>query len=228
LCATRGELGPIAAPELATHETLAAVRERELRSSCAALGISDLHFLDLPDAGVDWAAADAGTARALVGFIRQLKPRAIITFGPDGLYGHFDHVAIGSLTTEARTVAADPFAFPDQGASFAGCRLFYPVISGAAVASLIDGAKRAGIPSSLWTLGPEHFAVSPDAITASVDVSTVLERKLAALHCHRTQLEADNVLLYLTAELARSFFGTEHFRCADGLPGGPLESFGVG
>src|SRR5262245_46661608 len=65
VCATRGELGPIASPELATHETLAAVREGELRASCAALGIGEPVFLDLPDAGVDWAAEDAGTVRRL-------------------------------------------------------------------------------------------------------------------------------------------------------------------
>jgi LmbE family N-acetylglucosaminyl deacetylase len=227
LCATRGELGPIASPELATHDTLAAVRERELRASCAALGIAELHILGLPDAGVDWSAAEAGTVRELVGYIRQLRPRAIITFGSDGLYGHFDHVAIGELTTEARAAAANPFAYPERGACFAGSRLFYPVIPGVAVADLLGGANRAGIPASLWKLGPEHFAVGVEAITASVDVSSVLDRKLAALHCHRTQLEADNVLRHLTGELARDFFGTEHFRCADGLNGGPLELFGV-
>ena len=227
LCATRGELGPIASPELATHETLAAVRERELRASCTALGIAELQFLDLPDAGVDWAAGEAGTVRELVGYIRQLRPRAIITFGSDGLYGHFDHVAIGELTTEARAAAANPFAYPEQGASWSGSRLFYPVIPGVAVAELLDGAKRAGIPAELWTLGPEHFVMGAEAITASVDVSSVLDRKLAALQCHRTQLEADNVLLHLTSDLARSFFGIEHFRCADGLPGGPLELLGA-
>jgi LmbE family N-acetylglucosaminyl deacetylase len=63
VCATRGELGPIASPELATHETLAQVRERELRASCKQLGIEDVRFLGLPDAGVSWAAEEAGTVR---------------------------------------------------------------------------------------------------------------------------------------------------------------------
>src|SRR5215471_11814326 len=65
-CATRGELGPIASPELATRENLPEVRERELRASCAKLGIADLRFLNLPDAGVSWASEGAGTLRALV------------------------------------------------------------------------------------------------------------------------------------------------------------------
>ena len=226
ICATRGELGPIAKPELATPETLAAVRERELRASCSALGIPEPSFLDLPDAGVSWAAEDAGTLRWLVASIRKLRPRVIITFGSDGLYGHFDHVAIGELTTRARASAADAQAFADAGPSYAHARLFYPVISGDAIAALLAGARQAGIPDSLWKLGPEHFHVPREQITASIDVSAVLDRKLAALRCHRTQLEVDNVLAHITPELAQSFFGVEHFRCADQGAGTPLQVLG--
>ncbi|HKU38669.1 MAG TPA: PIG-L deacetylase family protein [Polyangiales bacterium] len=214
VCATRGELGPIASPELATHETLAAVREGELRASCAALGITEPEFLDLPDAGVDWAAEDAGTLRVLTERIRELRPAAILTFGPDGLYGHADHVAIGELTTQAREAAGVP------------TRLFYAVTTGDDVAVLLEGAKRAGVPDSLWSLGPQHFAVPKSEITCSVDVSAVLDQKLAALRCHRTQLQADNVLAHLTPALARGFFVVEHFRCADKQPGTPLSALG--
>jgi N-acetyl-1-D-myo-inositol-2-amino-2-deoxy-alpha-D-glucopyranoside deacetylase len=210
VCATRGELGPIASPALATHETLGVVREAELRASCAALGIGEPGFLDLPDSGVEWAAPDAGTLQQLTERIRELAPSVILTFGPDGLYGHSDHIAIGELTTQARQAAGVP------------ARLFYAVMSGESVAALLDGARAAGVPDSLWRIEPAAFAVSRSAITASVDVSAVLDQKLAALRCHRTQLEADNVLGHLTPALARDFFGVEHFRCADGRPGTPL------
>ena len=65
VCATRGEHGPISDPALATRETLSAVREQELRASCAALGVGAPRFLDLPDAGVDWAAVEQGSAATL-------------------------------------------------------------------------------------------------------------------------------------------------------------------
>ncbi len=227
LCATRGELGPIASPELATHENLAEVRERELRASCAELGVADVGFLDLPDAGVDWASEAAGTVAALVGYIRQLRPRAIITFGSDGLYGHADHVAIGELTTRAHAAAADPLAYVDRGRSYADARLYYSVMLGADVDALLAGARRAGLPDSLWRLTGASFDASPGEITASVDVASVLDRKLAALRCHRTQLEADHVFAHWTRPLAQQFFGIEHFRSADGLPGTPLETLGV-
>src|SRR5262249_5434980 len=105
VCATRGEYGPIADPALATRETLAAVRERELRASCAELGVHELHLLDLPDAGVNWAAEERGSVHVLVGLIRRLKPGLLITFGPDGVYGHGDHVAVHELCCEARKLA---------------------------------------------------------------------------------------------------------------------------
>lgn len=226
VCATRGELGPIATPELATPETLAQVREAELRASAQALGIDDVRFLDLPDAGVDWAAPDAGTLRTLVRIIRQGRPRAIVTFGPDGLYGHSDHVAIGGFTARARQLASDATAFPEQRAEglevFGDARLFHPVLTGAAVAQLLAAARSAGVPASLWGLGPEHFHVQAAEITVRVDVSAVLDQKLAALRCHRTQLEPDNVLAHLTPALAQQFFATESFRCAEGRPGSPV------
>jgi LmbE family N-acetylglucosaminyl deacetylase len=224
VCATRGELGPIASPELATHETLPSVRERELRASCAKLGIEDVRFLGLPDAGVSWAAEEAGTVSNLVVLIRELKPRVIVTFGQDGLYGHFDHEAIGELTTRARVVAADPHAIPDAGQGYGAAKLFYPVITASMVAKLLAGAKRAGIPDSLWKLQPAAFTGEPSSITTHVDVSSVLARKLEALRCHRTQLEADNVLSHLTPELAQEFFGTEYFKCVDGGAQSPLDA----
>jgi LmbE family N-acetylglucosaminyl deacetylase len=219
VCATRGELGPIASPDLATHETLPRVRERELRASC-------VRFLGLPDAGVSWAADEAGTVSNLVVLIRELAPRVILTFGPDGLYGHFDHEAIGELTTRARSVAADPHAIPDAGQGYAAAKLFYPVITASLVAELLAGAKQAGIPDSLWKLQPAAFTGDPSSITTQVDVSSVLARKLEALRCHRTQLEADNVLRHLTPELAQQFFGTEYFRCVDGGEQSPLDALG--
>jgi N-acetyl-1-D-myo-inositol-2-amino-2-deoxy-alpha-D-glucopyranoside deacetylase len=226
LCLTRGELGPIADERLASRDTLAAVREGELRASCEALGIERLRLLGLPDAGVSWAAPERGTLSTLVELIRSLRPRVLITFGPDGLYGHSDHVAVGELMSSARHAAADPTFCPEQLTEactpFWIPRLFYPVITAEYVVDLIAQLKAAGHAAQLWSLRPEDFHVPAAAITASVDVSSVLPLKLRALHSHRTQLAADNALRLLDGELAQRFLGTEHFRCADGLPGDPL------
>jgi N-acetyl-1-D-myo-inositol-2-amino-2-deoxy-alpha-D-glucopyranoside deacetylase len=226
VCLTRGELGPIADAQLASRDTLAVVREGELRASCDALGIEQLRLLDLPDAGVSWAAPERGTLSTLVALIRSLRPRVLITFGPDGLYGHSDHVAVGELMGSARRAAADPMFCPEQLTEtcrpFWIPRLFYPVITAEYVVDLITQLSAAGHAAQLWALRPEDFHVPASAITASVDVASVLSLKLRALRSHRTQLAADNALRLLDGELALRFLGTEHFRCADGLPGDPL------
>jgi len=228
VCATRGEYGPIASAELATPETLAEVREAELRASCAALGVQRVELLGLPDGGVSWAADEQQTLPELVRSIRQLRPRVLITFGPDGLYGHTDHVAIGELTTEARRLAADPSylvaSTPGavQPAPYHVPRLFFAVWTGEFVREMLDALAQTGQPAQLWSLQPEQFPLTSAAITASVDVSSVLEQKLRALHSHRTQLTRDHALPLLSGELAARFLGVEHFCCADGLAGDPV------
>jgi LmbE family N-acetylglucosaminyl deacetylase len=226
LCATRGEHGPISSAELATHETLAAVRERELRACCETLGLEPPIFLDLPDGGVSWAAAEQGTLSQLVRCIRQLRPRVVLSFGPDGLYGHSDHTAIAELTDNARRLAADPHYVVRAAPQLAACRLprlFCSVWTEEFVRELLQALTRAGKPSQLWSLRPEQFALHADAITASVDVSTVLEQKLRAMRCHRTQLADDHVLTQLSLAEAQRFLSVEHFRCADDRPGDPLD-----
>lgn len=217
VCATRGEHGPIVDPALATRETLAEVRERELRASCRELGAKSVTFLDLPDGGVSWAAAESGSAAVLVRMIRDLRPSAMISFGEDGVYGHSDHVAVHTLTIEARAAAADPalHGLP----AYRVPRLFYPVWTEAWVRELL-----AALPGTkLWDIEPQHFSARRTPNTFDVDVSSVLERKLRALHCHRTQLAADNALGRASGAIAQRFLGHEYFACADGLATGPLQ-----
>src|SRR5262245_35613435 len=113
ICATRGEWGPISDESLADYENLGEVRERELRAACEALGVSWLRFLDLEDGGVAALDTDeeAAALEKIIRAIRELRPQIVITFGPDGLYGHADHIAIGQITTRACALANDPNVF---------------------------------------------------------------------------------------------------------------------
>lgn len=228
ICATRGELGPVSDPALVADAALPVVRERELRESCAQLGVEDVHVLGLPDAGVDWAGREPAVVAELVRLIRSLRPTVILTFGPDGLYGHPDHVAIGEVVTQARALAGDRTQYPEQlgpdCTPHACGRLFYSVITGEDVERALGAMERAGQPSSLWSLSPKDFLATAAEVTARVDVSSVLAAKLRALRSHRTQLDADHLLLRLTPEVAADFLGTECFRCADGKPGDPLSA----
>lgn len=99
--ATRGESGWFGEPHAYPgEEVLGRIHEEELRKASQAPGISQLAFLDYLDGELDRANTIEATAR-IVRLIRQFQPQVVLTFGPEGLYGHPDHIAISQLTTSA-------------------------------------------------------------------------------------------------------------------------------
>ena len=98
--ATRGEAGQIRDASTATRATLGPVRQRELEEACAELGVQACRFLD----HIDGTLSDLEPSilrNAVISLLEELKPGVVITFGPDGAYGHPDHIAIGDAVTEA-------------------------------------------------------------------------------------------------------------------------------
>ncbi len=83
VCATRGEQGQIADPALATPENLGEVRERELRAACAAVGVTDVSFLDYVDGHLPEADTIEAIAR-IARHIRRFRPDVVITFSANG------------------------------------------------------------------------------------------------------------------------------------------------
>jgi LmbE family N-acetylglucosaminyl deacetylase len=123
--ATPGDAGQIRDANIATRRTLGKVRAAELGQSCRCLGVHHAVCLDYGD----------GTLKDLdihilvehvVRIIREFRPQAVITFGPDGAYGHPDHIVIGEATTTACTLAGDPNQYPDQLAD--GLEAFAPAL----------------------------------------------------------------------------------------------------
>ena len=105
--ATRGQAGQIRDPAVGNRRTIAAVREAELRLACERLGVTNARCLDYADGTL----ADAGSSvlvDEIAEVICEFRPDVVITFGPDGGYGHPDHVAISAMTTAACQQAAGP------------------------------------------------------------------------------------------------------------------------
>ena len=100
LTATRGEAGSCGDPPLCAPDELPAVRERELRCACAALGIEPPLLLDYRDGSLQQADAETLIAQILA-VAREIEPQVMLSFGPDGLSGHPDHIAIGRWASEA-------------------------------------------------------------------------------------------------------------------------------
>ncbi len=112
--ATRGEAGQIRDARVGTRRQIAAVREAELRLAAERLGVARVLCLDHVDGTL--ADADFAALVAEVGaIIAEFQPRAVISFGPDGGYGHPDHVTISAATTEACRRRAEAWAAAGTG-----------------------------------------------------------------------------------------------------------------
>jgi LmbE family N-acetylglucosaminyl deacetylase len=113
--ATRGERGRHAtAAEPPGPEAMGRIREQELRAAAAALGVHDLQLLGYVDQDLDRANPTEVIGR-IVAQLRRARPHVVVTFAPDGAYGHPDHIAISQFTTAAIVAAADP-AWPGTSA----------------------------------------------------------------------------------------------------------------
>lgn len=105
--ATRGEAGQIQDAHAATRNTLGTVREEELRAACAQLGVRHVECLDYRD-GMLREVDEETLASDIAAYIRAFAPEVVVTFGPDGGYGHPDHIAISKATTLAcQQIAAE-------------------------------------------------------------------------------------------------------------------------
>src|SRR5436309_1638703 len=90
------------------------VREEELRAAAAVLSIREVSILSYPDGAVDQVPAGIAIRR-IANHIRRIQPHVIITFGPEGAYGHPDHIAVSQFTTAAAICAADARFGIDDG-----------------------------------------------------------------------------------------------------------------
>ncbi len=230
VCATRGEVGEIADPSLATPETLGAVRERELRAAATALGVTDVRFLGYRDSGMAGTPENAHpaalvNARAeevverLVGVIRDVRPDVVVTFEPGGIYGHPDHVTISRRATAAVDAAADAARWPDAGTPHRVQRTYYVAIPRGVLLEFRQAAESAGIQ---WGIGDEAIienAWDDAKIDAALDVTTWIERKKRAVAAHATQLGTMN---RMPEEFRDRMFSREWFVLARGERDGEL------
>ena len=111
--ATRGERGRFRGEPQGPHhpgpDELARIREDELRCATRVLGARETIMLGYPDGALAEADPLEVTSR-VAAHVRAVRPDVVLTFAPDGAYGHPDHIAISQLASAAVVAAADPRA----------------------------------------------------------------------------------------------------------------------
>jgi len=190
LTATRGESGSCGQPRLCTPEELPTMRQQELCCSCAVLGLDPPILLRYPDGKLSEVDGQEALTHVLA-VLRDLRPQVLLTWPPDGLSGHPDHVAVSRWATLA-------FEQATTGGAVAPAALYYMAV-----------------PRSVTeALAMPHLQSVPDEeIDLAIDATPVWEQKLAAIQCHRTQA-SESPILAAAEEKQRIFLGTEHFRLA--------------
>ncbi len=96
---TDGEMG-FPADDPRSTGARAEHRRAELLAAMATIGVDDIRFLGIADGEVANTPAQP-VVSTLTDIIAEIQPDTIVTFGPDGITGHEDHVANSQLVTSA-------------------------------------------------------------------------------------------------------------------------------
>ncbi len=194
--ATRGEGGSMD-EERWPPEQMGEIRTSELLASLAILGVADHRFLDGPvDLDMDANLDEAGAAQvhAIVG---EVQPDTVLTFGPDGMTGHQGHKDVCRWATEAFDAAAPT-----------GARLYYATYPPEFHEEWLERLA----PFNIFRPGTPPMTPRAEIDIDFVLPPDVLERKLAAIKAHESQIEA--LLHVFGDEGFRMFMAAEFFRLA--------------
>ncbi|MDQ1287633.1 MAG: N-acetyl-D-myo-inositol-2-amino-2-deoxy-alpha-D-glucopyranoside deacetylase [Actinomycetota bacterium] len=149
--------------------------------------------------GAFYLADVDATAARLAAVVRALRPQVVVTYGPDGGYGHPDHVQAHRVTLRAADLAADPG----------------------------PGGEPWAVPKIYWTLPEDR--TDPGSVTTVVDGAAHLGAKVAAMKAHATQLTVRTeapATFALSNGIRHPLTAKELYRLVRGTPGGPRDADG--
>jgi len=212
--ATRGDAGRYnglrgGEPGHPGSEALGRIREAELRAAAAVLGVRDVSVLDYRDGQLDRADPREAIGR-IVAEIRRVRPQVVLTFGPDGAYGHPDHIAISQFTTAAIVAAAADGHVVSKLYYIAWPASTWRAYESAvkALSATVDGVERKATPWPDW------------AVTTAIDTSELWTTVWRAVSCHESQLGTYQKLRDLPVEHHRAIWGSQSFYRASSLVNG--------
>jgi len=201
--ATRGQAGryfghPVGSAEHPGSVALAQIRERELHAAAATLGITEVSVLDYDDQQLDRAPV-AEAVDIIAQHIRRVRPHVVLTFPPDGAYGHPDHIAISQLAIAA-TVAAAPVHQVSKLYYLAWGERTWAAYEAAfkKLVATVDGVERQATPWPEW------------ALTTNVDTRGRSQVVRRAVSCHESQTSYA-ALKTLGPEQYEALWGSQSF-----------------
>ncbi len=227
ICITRGEVGEISDPALATPETLGEVREGEMRAAVKVLGVEHLWFLGYRNSGMAGTPENedprslvqtnpAEVVGKIVEVIRRFRPQVLVTFDETGGYGHPDHIAAYKHTTSAFYAAADAVQYPELGSAHLVSKLYYSSFPRSAMRKMGEWMREQNVDVQAWAtrLDPEKLGMSDEQIDVRLDVQPYLETKGRSWAMHRTQMNPNSPMARIPEEVQLQWRRNEYFHLA--------------
>jgi N-acetyl-1-D-myo-inositol-2-amino-2-deoxy-alpha-D-glucopyranoside deacetylase len=237
---TRGEEGEVLVPSLANlastaDDKLGEHRVIELTNAMAELGISDFRFLGEPNkkwrdsgmmgtppnerADVFWQADLDEAANYLVKIILETKPQVMITYDEIGGYGHPDHIKAHQVAMRGAELAAE--------AGWSISKIYWNTMPRSVIQNGIDKMKEVG--SDFF--GAESaddlpFAKPDEFVTSLVSAPELVDKKMAAMKAHETQISVDGPFFALSNNLGLSVWGDEYYTLVQGEKAAPFDKDG--
>jgi LmbE family N-acetylglucosaminyl deacetylase len=196
------------------HDTsdVAETRLAELREACKHLGVTDLETLGYHDSGMpEWEYHQRPEAFCNIpidevagrigGLIEQYRPQVVITYDPDSLYQHPDHVHASRTAIAAVQATGIP------------AKLYLTAMRRSDWQLVWDALRAEGIEVPDWAASEEdqrRMLESEQRITTTVDITSVMDRKRAALLAHGSQIN-DSWFSKIPPDVAKAAFGRENF-----------------
>jgi N-acetyl-1-D-myo-inositol-2-amino-2-deoxy-alpha-D-glucopyranoside deacetylase len=233
---TLGEEGEIHVPALALlaaaeGDQLGGYRFVELERACAALGVSDHRILGGPgryrDSGMMgtpanqhprafWGADLDTAASHLLEVIRVVRPQVLVTYDPNGGYGHPDHIQAHRVAMRAAELATAEGIEPTK--------IYWSAIP----RSVLEAGMRQFADSTdnpfqgVDRVEDLPFGVADEQIAARIEAMDAEGKKLAAVRAHATQIPPTSWLFTLASNFGAEFLGLEYYTLARGErgPGG--------
>ena len=168
VCATKGGAGWNGRPAGARPEELTAIRAKELSRAAATLGLAHVDLWDYPDGGVP-GCDQAEITERIRAAIDRAQPDVVVGWGPDGAYGHPDHIAVGACTDAALAGSALPH--------------YHMAVDQAMADGLLGAFRAAGIDAGGMQVRPVDRL---DAAFEPTAEELALVRR--AIECHDSQL----------------------------------------
>ncbi|MGE2689801.1 N-acetyl-1-D-myo-inositol-2-amino-2-deoxy-alpha-D-glucopyranoside deacetylase [Mycolicibacterium pulveris] len=158
---------------------------------------------------------------ALVAHIRELRPHVVVTYDPQGGYGHPDHIHTHDVTMAAINASAASAGSDYPGEPWSVPKVYWSVFAKSAIAEGL--AALSDVPSGWIRVSADDlgFGFDDDAIDAVIDVEEQLSAKTAALRAHATQVTVapDGRSFALSNDIALPIGAIEHYILAVGTAG---------